>query len=354
MYSIIGAIGYTWSNQTPINRPFSLTDPSISYPEIKHEKIPFEIALLLALILPAAIIALVILLRIPGHAVHKDTPRSVVWRYKLWEINAGWLGIALAATSAYAAAKGLKLLFGKPRPDLLARCDPDLENVAAYVVGGLGQELPGAPVLVTSEICRNRSHELTKTGFVSFPSDHASCEFSRFSQWRSYELLTWTVSFAGLTYFSLWLCSKFFITFPYLSVIPSNHRDSPDEEQINTPEPESHPKSALSIREKGAAPPIHMLIAPVIPIAVAFFIVASRWTDNRHHGVDLVFGSAIGILFAWIAFRLYNLPIQRAGGWSWGSRSRKNAFFKRIGFPSHVGNDNWATERVESGQLALV
>lgn len=176
-HRIIAAIGYTWSNQTPIHRPFSLTDPNISYPETKHEKVPFELALALALILPALIIALVIVLRIPGQTLHKDTPRSIVWRYKLWEINAGWLGIALAVASAYATAKGLKLLFGKPRPDLLARCDPDLENVAAYVVSGLGEVLPGAPVLVASEICRNKSHGLTKTGFVSFPSDHASCEF---------------------------------------------------------------------------------------------------------------------------------------------------------------------------------
>lgn len=316
--------------------PFSLTDPSISYPETKHEKVPFEVALALALIIPALVIALVTILRIPGHTVHKDTPRSVLWRYKLWEINAGWLGIALAVSSAYAAAKGLKLLFGKPRPDLLARCDPDLENVATYVVGGLGRELPGAPVLVTSEICRNRSHGLTKTGFVSFPSDHAS------------------LSFAGLTYTSLWLCSKFSIAFPYLPIFPSSHRNSHEEELTDTPEPNPHPESTLSIRKEGAAPPIYMLVAPVIPIAVAFFIVASRWTDHRHHGVDLVFGSAIGILFAWSAFRLYNLPIRRSGGWSWGTRSRRNAFFKKIGFPSHVGSDNWAAESAESGQLALV
>lgn len=162
------------------------------------------------------------------------------------------------------------------------------------------------------------------------------------------------MSFAGLTYFSLWLCSKFSIAFPYLSILPSNHRDSHDREQTDTPEPNSHTDSALSIRKDGAAPPIYMLIAPAIPIAVAFFIVASRWTDHRHHGVDLVFGSAIGVLFAWSAFRLYNLPIRRGGGWSWGTRSRRNAFFKRIGFPSHVGNDNWAAGRAESGQLALV
>lgn len=163
------------------------------------------------------------------------------------------------------------------------------------------------------------------------------------------------MSFAGLTYFSLWLCSKFSIAFPYLPIFPSSHRNSQhDEEQTDTPEPDSHPESTLSIRKEGAAPPIYTLVFPVIPISVAFYIVASRWTDHKHHGVDLLFGSSIGILFAWIAFRLYNLPIQRGGGWSWGTRSRRNAFFKRIGFPSHVGHDNWAAGRAETGQLALV
>lgn len=164
-------------------------------------------------------------------------------------------------------------------------------------------------------------------------------------------VLTLTVSFAGLTYFSLWLCSKFSIAFPYLPVFPSSHRNS-DEEQVTAPESNSQPSP--SVREEGAAPPVYMLIAPVIPLAVACFIVASRWSDNRHHGVDILFGSAMGIFFAWVGFRLYNLPIQRGAGWSWGTRSPRNAFFKKVGFPSHIGNDNWATGREGSGRLALV
>lgn len=118
---------------------------------------------------------LVVLIRIPGSTVARNAPRSAVWRYKLWEWNAAWLGLALAFASSYATAKGLKLLAGKPRPDLLDRCDPDVLNIAKYAVGGLGLQLPGAPILVTWEICQHKSKSLVIDGFTSFPSDHASC-----------------------------------------------------------------------------------------------------------------------------------------------------------------------------------
>ena len=158
------------------------------------------------------------------------------------------------------------------------------------------------------------------------------------------------MSFAGLTYLSLWLCSKFSIAFPYLAVHRVNHRPY-DEEQATARE-DSAERPSLSVREEGAAPPIYMLVIVAIPIAVAGFISASRWFDNRHNGVDILFGCAMGIFFGWFSFRLYNMPIQRGSGWSWGPRSRKYAFLKRVGFPSHVGNDNWASG-VEGGRVAL-
>ena len=73
--------------------------------------------------------------------------------------------------------EGLKDLYGKPRPDMLSRCNPDLSDIAAHVVGGLGQELPGAPILVSWTICQNTSRSLSRDGFVSFPSGHASCKY---------------------------------------------------------------------------------------------------------------------------------------------------------------------------------
>lgn len=71
------------------------------------------------------------------------------------------------------ATQGLKDLVGKPRPDLLARCNPDLDAIEQNLVGGLG--VAGAPLIVSWHICRDQSDFLKVDGFSSFPSGHASC-----------------------------------------------------------------------------------------------------------------------------------------------------------------------------------
>lgn len=85
------------------------------------------------------------------------------------------MGLGVAAAGVFMATQGLKALYGKPRPDMLARCDPDLSDIAAYAVGGLGPKLSGAPTLVTWKICQNKSDTVKVQGFSSFPSGHASC-----------------------------------------------------------------------------------------------------------------------------------------------------------------------------------
>lgn len=67
---------------------------------------------------------------------------------------------------------GLKLLLGKPRPDLLARCDPDLANAAAYVLGGVNDRISEG-TLVSWTICRNTDTKVLEDGFQAFPSGHA-------------------------------------------------------------------------------------------------------------------------------------------------------------------------------------
>lgn len=138
------------------------------------------VLVVVGLIVPAVIIVLVTLVIMPG---------VWNWRVKIWEWNAGWLGLALAVAGAFMATEGLKDLYGRPRPDMLARCDPDLDNLRAYVVGGLGGKVEGAPTVVSWEICRNKGKELVVDGFVSFPSGHSSCEFTRYSSFLLSSLL---------------------------------------------------------------------------------------------------------------------------------------------------------------------
>ncbi|OQE37816.1 hypothetical protein PENCOP_c009G03263 [Penicillium coprophilum] len=310
----IALIGYGFYKQPPNHHPFSLTDQSISYPHVK-ETVTTTTLYLVCLFAPAILIFLISWLIVPPKATSGSTPTpkppaAQYIRRKFWEWNVGWMGLALALASAWTATQGLKALVGKPRPDLLARCDPDVERVAEFTVGGLGESVRGAATLVSWEICRDKSDSLRIDGFVSFPSGHTS------------------FAFAGLIYLTLWLCSKFSIAFPYLPRYPI--------------EDQSHRDDSTSVRKRGAAPPVYLMLIAFVPTATACFIAASRWFNYRHHGFDILFGAAIGIFFAYIGFKMYHLPIRRGAGWAWGARSRGRAFMRGVGVPSSLGTDGWA------------
>ena len=100
--------------------------------------------------------------------------REEIVQAKLWEFNVGWLGLALAQATQFLLVQGLKSLTGKPRPDLLARCQPDLDNVQKHIVGGYGQDVATRWVLVSHEICMQPSKSVLMDGFRSFPSGHNS------------------------------------------------------------------------------------------------------------------------------------------------------------------------------------
>lgn len=89
------------------------------------------------------------------------------------------MGLGLSCAIAFMVSQGMKNLFGKPRPNLLGRCDPDVANFAQHVVSGntYGSEFNPAWVLVGPKICRNTDNGQIMEGFRSFPSAHASCKF---------------------------------------------------------------------------------------------------------------------------------------------------------------------------------
>lgn len=86
------------------------------------------------------------------------------------------MGLALSLATAFMITQGMKLLFGKPRPDLLSRCRPDLSRLESAAINPIvGAEFNAAWVLVTDAICTNTDEDIMKDGFKSFPSGHASC-----------------------------------------------------------------------------------------------------------------------------------------------------------------------------------
>ena len=239
------------------------------------------------------------------------------------------LGVALAGT--FMVTEGLKDIYGKPRPDLLARCEPDLANPSQYGIGGLGYQLPEATLIVDWRICQQTDAGKLRDGFASFPSGHAS--------------LAW----AGMFYLTLFICAKFAISIPFLAPVSYRQTNGPELEDDTFPAGErasdaSAPRS-VSARNQAAAPPVYLLILAFLPLGAAFFIAGSRWVDYRHHGFDIIAGSLIGFFFAWFGFRWYHLPIRRGAGWAWSARSRDRALYVGVGVPSYVGDEGWESSK---------
>ena len=137
---LIAAIGGGLSYSKPYHRPFSLLDLSLSYPFVT-ESVPPEILLTVCGGAPAVIIALVVFFFVPGFSFCRNSTRSQILRIKFWEFEKGWAGFALSLALAFFITQGSKNLFGKPRPDMLDRCKPDLDNIAAHLIGGFGQDI---------------------------------------------------------------------------------------------------------------------------------------------------------------------------------------------------------------------
>ncbi|KAF4122608.1 PAP2 superfamily [Geosmithia morbida] len=317
----------------PNKRPFALNDPNIS---LQDEAVPMWLLVVLILLVPAGLIAVVTIVFVPGATVPRDTPASLVWRRKLWELHAGWLGLAMSLVTATLLVQGLKNMFGKPRPDLLDRCKPDLDNAARFVVGGVDVG-DASNRLYSSGVCQQTDSSVLDDGFRSYPSGHSAGAAS------------------GLIYLALFLASKFSVTLPF--VVPTGasadaaaHEAFPSRSSLPTggaaaagPDADfieaSHNAQLRALRRQAASPPLYLFALVFIPICASLWIAASRWYDFRHHGFDIICGYLIGLVPAYFSFRYYHLPIHQGAGWAWGPRSSDRAFWAGVGHLGYVGED---------------
>lgn len=173
------AIAGSFSAVSPSKRPFSLSDPSISLP-YKKDTISIALAAVVCGVIPAAIIALVCC-SIAVWAVRRvdARQRGQVLRRELWEWLTGWLGLGFSFVTAFFFAQAVKNLVGKPRPDFLARCNPDSANESHF---SLEQYDPAGSVLVDWQICQAKDGSGVgisefNDGFRSFPSGHTCSKF---------------------------------------------------------------------------------------------------------------------------------------------------------------------------------
>ncbi|KAI0388811.1 acid phosphatase/Vanadium-dependent haloperoxidase [Xylariaceae sp. FL0594] len=378
---IVGVIGVILGNVTPNKRPFSLYDQNIAFPFTEQETVPSSLLLICNAVIPIGVILVIALVFVPGRTVPPGTPKSSIWKRKLWELHIGWLGLALSLITAWIITQGMKNLFGKPRPDLLSRCQADMANVGQYIVGyNFTAQYTGQ--LVSANICKNPDKALLDDGFRSYPSGHASS------------------SAAGLIYLSFFIASKFAITFPFVpletiaknsgavTAFPSrlnrprhntnsNSNDAAtalsgstayesvrsasaaaatvDDETSLSLDPAAakqvgaHNTAVAAIRSQAAAPPVYLLLLAVLPFFLAVFIASSRWFDFRHHGFDILFGFIIGTVAAYFSFRYYHMPIRAGGGWAWGPRSHDKAFWAGLGSWSYASDkEHWLSNNNNS------
>ncbi|OBT61495.1 hypothetical protein VE03_09332 [Pseudogymnoascus sp. 23342-1-I1] len=344
---IIGAaaIGVGLGEISPNKRPISLSNPELSYPD-NPDTVTIAVVIIVSLGAPAAIILIVSLLLVPGPSVPKSVPKSLIWRRKLWEWFTGWLGLGMSCASSWLITSGLKNLVGKPRPDVIARCIPDLSQIAKYAVAGIPAVRDTTITLVSAGICTQKDAKLLDDGWRSWPSGHSS------------------FSAAGLVYLSLFLASKLALTLPFLSPKPPTQSDSsyysafpsrlpPADKYAKYEHDDERPSSNLdhtqiAARNQAASPPLYLLALAFIPTGAAMYIAASRYSDFRHHGFDILSGSFIGTVAAFAAFRYYHLPLSRGAGWSWGPRSRTRAFWAGVGVGSYVGGKGEGGEGAEA------
>ncbi|KAL4905598.1 hypothetical protein BDW74DRAFT_177968 [Aspergillus multicolor] len=324
----LAAVGGILYMITGNQHAFSLDDPAISYP-LRSDTFSITMVGILAFAVPAATIML-LSLTIPTStilATRASSSSQTPWKRRLWEWHTGWLGLSLSLAGAFFVVSGLKDIVGKPRPDFLARCDPDLANISAHLAGGGGLHRTGAPILVYPSICQNQDTAVVKDGFAAFPSGHSS------------------FAWAGLLYLSLWLAAKFAIVPPAWS-----HGTFTSQNSHQAP---GHAGPRASVRP--AAPPLYLLFLTSTPVCLALCISATRYSDYMHAGWDITSASLIGIFFACLGFRWYHVLAAGDGqssGWAFAARSGMHAFWMPYGSRGYTeGVDSSGYEDLEMGPV---
>ncbi|KDQ07946.1 hypothetical protein BOTBODRAFT_38383 [Botryobasidium botryosum FD-172 SS1] len=160
---LLGGLFYLLNKIHGFWRNFSLTDTTIQFPFAVKERVPDTHLYLIAFVAPLVLMPIVNLLLV----------RS--W----WDWHISWLGLVLSETLTGSITQVVKVTVGRPRPDLIDRCQPAPGSQNAPVWG-----------LVTSAVCTQDNLTKLKDGFRSFPSGHSS------------------MSFAGLGFLSFYLAGK--------------------------------------------------------------------------------------------------------------------------------------------------
>ncbi|KAH8701621.1 PAP2 domain protein [Talaromyces proteolyticus] len=133
---------------TPFHRMFYLDNMAIQFPFAKVERVPILWSIVYSAVLPATFIfAWGLITRPSAHKFH---------------VTLLGLGVSLMVTPFITDI--IKNAVGRPRPDLIDRCQPE-QGTAAHR-------------LVTFSICTQSNEHILQEGWRSFPSGHSSFAFA--------------------------------------------------------------------------------------------------------------------------------------------------------------------------------
>ncbi|THU92174.1 PAP2-domain-containing protein [Dendrothele bispora CBS 962.96] len=145
---VLAAIFFSLDKVEGYRREFSVSDTSLRHTHAVHERVPNWALYIICFVAPFLIMPVVNLLTI----------RS--W----WDFHNGSLGLILGLALTGSITQFTKITVGRPRPDLIDRCQP---------INGSVDPTYG---LSTDAICTRT--DLLNDGFRSFPSGHSSMSFA--------------------------------------------------------------------------------------------------------------------------------------------------------------------------------
>ncbi|KAH8172344.1 PAP2 superfamily protein [Sarocladium implicatum] len=147
----------------PFHRMFFINDMAIAFPHAEHERVTVAMSFVYSLFVPLIILVAYNFISRSSAAKHEVT----------------YLSFGISVVMSGVITDIIKNGVGRPRPDLLARCQP-AENTKPNV-------------LVTIDVCTREDGHVLQDGWRSFPSGHSS------------------FAFAGLGFLSLFIAGQFHV-----------------------------------------------------------------------------------------------------------------------------------------------
>ncbi|KAF9009401.1 phosphatidic acid phosphatase type 2/haloperoxidase [Cyathus striatus] len=147
---VLAAIFFSLDSVEGYRRVFSVQDTSLRHPYAIHERIPNVALYFICFVAPVLIQPVINFLTI----------RS--W----WDLHNSTLGLILGLAITGAITQFVKITVGRPRPDIIDRCQPPASTVDPEF--GLSNWT----------ICTQTDSGILRDGFRSFPSGHSSMSFA--------------------------------------------------------------------------------------------------------------------------------------------------------------------------------